>query len=132
MINGNLNINEEIHIPIGSTAIFSAKGNITVNKGIGEPASSIAPTIEGLYSADGNFVADGNKNCSLTSDLRLNVGGSVIANAARGGGTFVNNRDLCAGNASFPSVSFIERPDFILNYPNLVQQTTRAWQEVAP
>ena len=132
LIDGNLNINKKILVPVGSTAIFSAKGNITVNRAIGEPASSTTPTLEGLYSADGNFVADGNSNCSITSDLRLNIAGTVVANAGRGGGTFVNNRDLCAGNAANPSVSFIERPDFLLNYPNLVQQTTRAWQDVAP
>jgi hypothetical protein len=131
LINGNLNINEEIHIPVGSTVIFSAKGDITANKTIGEGASSAAWTIEGLYSADRNFVADGNNSCP-TVDLRLNVAGSVVANAGRGGGTFVNNRDMCADNSSYPSVSFIERPDFMLNYPTLVQQTIRAWQDVAP
>jgi hypothetical protein len=136
LINGNLNINEKIHIPVGSTVIFSAKGDITVNKDIGEGVSSAAPTIEGLYSADGNFIADGNNNCP-TVDLRLNVAGTVVANAGRtnGGrnnGTFVNRRDLCSQNANFPSVTFIERPDFMLNYPSLAGYNPRSWREVAP
>lgn len=131
LINGNLTINSRIIVPVGSTAIFSAKGNITVNRTVGEGAASAAPTIEGLYSADNNFIADGANNCP-TVDLRLNVAGSVIANAGRTGGTFANNRTLCIDNSSYPSVSFIERPDFILNYPSMVSQTARAWQDVAP
>jgi len=131
LINGNLTINGKIKVPVGSTAIFSAKGNITVNKTVGETVSSTASTIEGLYSADRDFIADGTNSCP-TIDKRLNVAGSVIANAGRGGGTFTNNRTLCEGNSTNPSVSFTERPDFMLNYPSMVKQTTRAWQEVAP
>jgi hypothetical protein len=142
LINGNLNIKGKITVPVGSTAIFSAKGNITVNKEIGETASTvcIAAThqgcsIEGLYSADGTFTADGTNSCPVI-DKRLNIAGSVIANAGRGiwgpTGTFVNQRTLCAGNTANPSVSFIERPDFMLNYPSFVKQIPRFWREVAP
>jgi hypothetical protein len=84
-----------------------------------------------LYSADNDFIADGANSCPA-ADLRLNIGGSVVANAGRSNGTFVNNRDLCAGNSSNHSVSFIERPDFMLNYPHFVKQNIRVWQEVAP
>jgi hypothetical protein len=132
LINGDLTIKERITVPTGSTVIFSSSGNITIDKSIGEASiSSTTPTIEGIYSADNKFVADGNKNCP-TSDLRLNIAGSVIANAGRTGGTFVNNRTLCNNNSFYPSVSFIERPDFMLSFPSLVRQTTRAWQDVAP
>jgi len=134
LINGDLNINAKILVPVGSTAIFSAKGNITVDRSLGELSSSTTPTIEGLYSADGNFIADGLKDCSVGPDLRLNIAGSVIANAGRPqtNGTFVNNRTLCRGNTSNPSVNFIERPDFMLNYPSFVTQTTRSWQDEKP
>jgi len=132
LVNGNLNINRRIKVPVGSTAIFSASGDIGVNSALGETVSSTATTIEGLYSADNNFIADGNNNCAIGADLRLNIAGSAFANAGRAGGTFVNNRTLCGDNNSYPSVSFVERPDFILNYPAMVQQTTRTWQEIAP
>lgn len=131
LVNGDLYVNAKITVPVGSTAIFSAKRNITVNRLIGESAFSTAPTIEGLYSADNDFVADGANSCP-TIDNRLNVAGSVIANAGRVGGTFINNRTLCVGNSTNPSVSFIERPDFMLNYPSMVKQIPRSWQEVAP
>ena len=142
LVNGNLNINKKIIVPIGSTAIFSVKGNITVNRAVGEIAVSTecnitthaGCSIEGLYSADNNFIVDGLRNCAVGRDLRLNIAGSVIANAGRPqtSGTFVNNRTLCEDNASSPTVSFVERPDFMLNYPSLATQTTRAWQDIAP
>lgn len=142
LINGNLDINRKIRVNVGSTAIFSASGNITVNKFIGETTASTACnitthggcSIEGLYSADKDFIADGLKDCSdpMSPDKRLNVAGTVIANAGRTGNTFINRRDLCDGNSSNPSVTFTERPDFMLSYPSFVKQTTRAWQEVAP
>ena len=132
LVHGDLNINRRIRVPVGSTAVFSASGNITVNRALGEASTDgITTTIEGLYSADNDFVADGTNSCP-TIDKRLNVAGSVIANAGRGGGSFKNYRTLCGGNTSNPSVSFIERPDFMLNYPSLVRQTIRAWQDVAP
>ncbi|MDO8583018.1 MAG: hypothetical protein Q7R51_00625, partial [bacterium] len=133
LINGNLTINEEIKVPPGSTAIFSASGNITVGQNIGvlDPAS-LVPNIEGLYSADKSFIAAGANNCSSGSDKRLNIAGTVVANAGRAGGTFDNRRNLCTNNSSYPSVTFIERPDFILHYPNLTQSTTKIWQEVNP
>jgi len=139
LVNGDLTINERILVPIGSTVVFSVKGDITVNKAIGEQASLACNvlthdncTIEGLYSADGKFIAEGDRNCAAGADLRLNIAGSVIANAGRLGGSFVNKRDLCRSNSLYPSVTFTERPDFYLNYPSLTQIIPTAWREVAP
>jgi hypothetical protein len=124
LVKGNVYINEKILVDKGSTLVISASKDITVNSSVRQ--------IEGLYSADGKFTINTASNCPGTPDIKLNVAGTVIANAGRTGGTFVNNRTLCGGNSTNPSVSFIERPDFILNYPSLVRQTTRAWQDVAP
>lgn len=110
LVNGNLTINGNIIIPVGSTAIFSAKGNITVSSGVTE--------IDGLYSADGDFNAN-------STTCPLSVKGAVVANAGRSGKTF-NETNNC-GNS--PSVVFTERPDFLLNYPSLVKYTPRTWQE---
>ncbi|MDP2672136.1 MAG: hypothetical protein Q8O68_01345, partial [Candidatus Daviesbacteria bacterium] len=135
LVDGDLTINAKITVPVGSTAIFSVSGDIKVNSNLGEAATSDTPTIEGLYSADRNFYTKNpnvDNDCTGIPDKRLNVAGTVVANAGRSGGSFINKRDLCAGNTSNPSVSFIERPDFMLNYPSMVKQTTRSWQEVAP
>ena len=140
LVNGSLDIKAKITVPVGSTAVFSVKDDITVDKAFGEAHGTVCNTtthagcdIEGLYSADHSFIADGDSgnNCP-TEDLRLNVAGSVIANAGRGVGVFENKRSLCADNSTDPSVSFTERPDFMLNYPSFVRQIPRAWQELAP
>lgn len=132
LINGTLTVRGEIQVPVGSTAIFSAKEDIIINENLGETASSTASTIEGVYSADSDFIAEDLQNCSIGADLRLNVAGSVIVNAGRTGGTFDNQRSLCASNAQYPTVSFIERPDFMLSYPSITTQNTRSWKNEAP
>ena len=134
LVKGNLNINEEIHVPVGTTVIFSATGNITVNKNIGTAivTDSTTTPIEGFYSADHDFIIEGINDCSIGPDKRLNIGGTVVANAWRIGGTFINNRNLCVNNQNYPSVVFIQRPDFLLNYPNLVSQIPRSWREEKP
>ncbi len=125
-VNGDLIINKNIIIPkgSGSTAIFSASGSITVDSSVTE--------IDGLFSADRNFTLNSSSNCPSTGDNQLIIQGSIIANAGRTGGTFINNRTLCGSNSLSPSVKFVERPDFMLNYPSVVIQTTRAWQDSAP
>jgi hypothetical protein len=124
LVSGNLTINANIAVPVGATVIFSASGNIMVGSGVTQ--------IAGLYSADGNFITNSASNCPATADSALNVAGSVIANAGRRGGSFQNNRTLCANNSTTPSVTFTERPDFLLNYPSLLKLITRVWQELAP
>jgi hypothetical protein len=142
LVNGTLYLNQYANITVaaGSTAIFSAKKDLVVAEGLGELAASTicnivthaGCTIEGFYSADHDFIAEGNNDCASGPDKRLNVAGSVVANAGRSGGQFKNNRTLCQGNALYPSVSFTERPDFLINYPAMLKSTTKIWQEIAP
>lgn len=139
LVNGDLTIKEKILVPNTSTVLFSAKGNIKIDRSVGESTlSSVNPNIEGVYSSDKDFIADGINNCSVATDKRLNIAGSVIANAARINATFQNNRNLCNNNLSYPSVTFIERPDFIFNFSKtytflpLLQRTLTSWKEIAP
>jgi len=139
LVNGNLYINEKIFVNIGSTLVISTSGNITVSSAVGETAGTSCTTtshlgcsIEGLYSADNYFYTAPSLNPSCGATNRLNIAGSVIANAGRRGGSFVNYRTLCSNNSTYPAVSFVERPDFMLNYPSVVTQTTRSWQDIPP
>ncbi len=133
LVKGDLNIKEKIYVPNGSTATFSASGNITVDRAVGEASStSTTSDIEGFYSADRNFIADGANNCNAGPDSRLNIAGTVVVNAALGGGTFQNNRSLCSGNNQCPVFSVIERPDFVLNAPEFIKHPSYVWQENAP
>src|SRR3989344_4722411 len=132
LVNGDLTLRGEIHVPIGSTVTFSAKGDIIVDRTVGSPASSATPDLEGLYSADRNFITGGNDDCAIGPDLRLNIAGTIVTNASLLGGTLQKQRDLCAGNVSNPAVFITERPDFVLNSPLFIQSTQTIWQEVAP
>ncbi|RJQ37339.1 hypothetical protein C4559_03795 [Candidatus Microgenomates bacterium] len=141
LINGDLNINTNIIVPISSTVTFSASGDIVVASNIGVASSSLIcnPTthancnLEGFYSAGRNMVIQGNGATSCgsgTPDLRLNVAGSIVVNAGLNGGNIVNQRDLCSNEC--PSISITERPDFVVNAPEFVKIPTFVWQEVAP
>ncbi|OGG06738.1 hypothetical protein A2872_00300 [Candidatus Gottesmanbacteria bacterium RIFCSPHIGHO2_01_FULL_42_12] len=125
LVKGDLTIKGNIDVPLGSTVIFSAKGKVTVNVSV--------TRIEGLYSADTDFKIAGTP---LGPDPRLFAEGTIVANAALSGGSFQNERNLgllgAINNGNTPSVTFVERPDFILNYPDFVKQEKRVWQEVAP
>jgi hypothetical protein len=123
LINGNLTIRGDINVPVGSTVIFSVKGNIATGATTGTDITNI----EGLYSTDGNFTLNTTGGCRSP----LNVEGTVIVNAARNGGVFTNtgNRDRCTAG---PIITFTERPDFLMNYPSFVKYTPKIWQEIAP
>jgi hypothetical protein len=133
LVNGDLVISTKIKVPVGSTAVFIVKGNITVSTTVGEgDFTSTVPDLEGMYSADNNFIIDGNNNCASGPDLRLNLAGNIVTGAGGEGGAFINRRDLCDGNASCPVFFVAGRPDFILNLPTLIRYTNFTWQEVAP
>lgn len=132
LVNGDLQINEEIHVTIGSTAFFTTSGSIKVASSVGQTTPTVATSnLEGYYSADKDFIALGNTPSCSPADERLNIAGAVVANASLGGYEFDNRRDLCAGNSN-PSFTVTERPDFILNSPSLVLNSKRIFREVAP
>lgn len=133
LINGNLTINNEIHVPTTSTALFSTSKDITVAASVGTSTiTSTAPNLEGWFSAGANFNIRGTSTCPAP-DLRLNVAGAIVVNAELKGGSFNNTeRDLCIGNLSCPVFYITERPDFTLNSPTFLQVAPRIWQEIAP
>ncbi|MCL5432663.1 MAG: MSCRAMM family adhesin SdrC [Patescibacteria group bacterium] len=145
LIDGNLYIMDDVRVANGSTATFSVSGDIIVDKNVGVAATSTACTpstvsgglsvgcsVEGFYSADNDFIVDGDSNCAVGPDLRFNLAGAVVVNAGLNGGGFEFRRDICDGNVNCPSVSFTERPDFILNAPVFIKHPNFTWQEVAP
>lgn len=133
LVNGDLDIDGNIMVPIGSTATFIVKGSIHIMKMVGSDSSSIGGNIEGFYSSDHDLVIDGTGTCQ-TPDMRLNLQGSFIVNAAYSNppGQFSNQRSLCTQDVSCPSVTFAQRPDLILNTPGLLRTTNSLFQEVLP
>lgn len=145
LVDGKLNIQTGIQVPIGSTAFFTAKSDINVSSSVGNadyrqtcnPITHEGCNLEGYYSTDGSFYVQSldatgkGLNCPV-ADKRLNVAGSIVVNAALKGGSFVNQRDLCAGNSECPAFMIVERPDFVLNSPEFLKSPRRIWQEIAP
>lgn len=132
LVNGNLNIRTEVHVPVGSTAFFTTSGDINVASNVGEAViTSTRSNVEGYFSTDRSFYAQGLNACP-TVDRRLNVAGSIVVNASLTGGSFVNQRDLCAGDLQCPVFMVIERPDFVLNSPEFLKSGRRVWREIAP
>lgn len=135
LIHGDLAILGNITTPIGSTVLFSTSGNITIDKGVKATRDTCpAPSgqLQGIFSADKNFTIQGNNNCATGQDSMLNIEGAIIVNAARGGGSFQNQRDLCGDNPSYPAVTIRARPDFLLNAPTFLMKQSTIYHEEAP
>ena len=140
LVNGVLTINGAIHVPTTSTATFFASNNLVVNANVGSTAACPAPAaasgdVEGFFSTDRSLIINSNSNCTATPavpDKQLNVQGAIIINAAQTGGQFTNNRSLCTNNITYPTVTFRERPDMILNAPDLLHGSNYNYKEVAP
>lgn len=129
LINGDLTLSGNISIPVGSTALFSAGGNIYVANTVGSSATTTTSNLDGFYSADKSFVVNSTGVCP---DLRLNIAGSVVVNAGLKGGAFTNNRDLCTNNNQCPALSITQRPDFLIHAPSFLKYANHIWQELAP
>jgi hypothetical protein len=131
LINGSLTITGPLTLTQGSgaTALFSTAGNIVVNPAVGTIATSTQTSLDGIYSTDRSFIIASAGTCT---DLRLNIGGNIITNAGRTGGSFQNNRDLCTNDATYPTVSFTQRLDLLLNTPTFLEQQESLTTEVAP
>ena len=139
LVNGNLTLNGNITTPNGSTITFIVSGDIHVASGVGTttpacPAPAIRTgNLQAFFSADRSFIIDGASDCpNNVSDRQLSIEGAVVVNAGQNGGNFDNQRDLCTNNINYPSISIKERPDFILNAPDLLRGANFIFQEVAP
>lgn len=126
--------NKKINVGNNATVIFSAKQDIIIDPSYGAAADcSPLPVsqLQGIFSADRNIIVEGNNDCVVGADKMLNIEGSLIVNAARDGGVFDNNRDLCGGNSRWPSITIKARPDFILHTPGfMTEQNTISHEEV--
>lgn len=131
LVGGDLLLQGNITIPqgVGSTATFASGRDILVAATVGVPPASSQVNLEGFYSAGRSFIINTAGNCN---DLRLNIAGSIIANAARGGGAFQNNRDTCIAELQYPTVSISQRLDLLLVETPLLSEQTTITHEVAP
>ena len=124
-INGNLTT-----LPSdNTTVVFSAVNDIIVAPTVGNIVTDSTTTIAGVYSTDRSFVMQSANNCT---DRRLVIAGTVIANAGRNGGQLLNNRDLCADNATTPVLQIQQRLDLVLNLPEYLRYYQIISREINP
>jgi hypothetical protein len=134
LVNGSVTVNSELKSPKANRTILviAASGDITVSSNLGVSAinDSTTANLEGIFSADRNFIISGK---STPPDTRLNIAGAVIghANPALGGG-INQQRNLLDGNRDCPAFSVIERPDFMVSYPKELKEPSFNWTELAP
>jgi hypothetical protein len=135
LISGNLRINGNIVVPNGSTAFFSAGNDIIIDRNVGT-ATNLYPLpagqVQGIFSADRDFLVDGINSCTTAKDKMLNIEGSIVTNAAGRGGHFRTQRDLCGDNPRIPFLTIRLRLDFILNAPVVLARQNTVLREEAP
>lgn len=129
LVNGTLTIQGNISTPVGSSDLFSTSGNIIVAATVGSPPNVTTSDLDGWYIAGSSFIVNTNAVCST---LRLNIAGTVVADALGNGGTFQNNRDLCGSDGTSPTVSFLPRLDMLLHAPTFLEQEQTLSQELSP
>lgn len=131
IINGTLTIRGNIIVPIGSTAVFSTTDDILVEGVVGYWADVPTAAIEGIFSTNKSFIVLPHDDC-ICHDLRLNIAGAVIVNAAGTGGSFQNRRDVLEEDVWHPTVAFSPRLDFLFNLPDFVRLSSQTSFETAP
>jgi hypothetical protein len=135
LVNGDLTLQGSLVIPNGSTAFFAASRDIIVATGVGSTSNGPplpGAQIQGLFTANRDFVIQGINNCITGPDRMLNIEGAIVVNASGTGGALINNRDLCGSNPSSPSYTVRSRVDFLLNMPEFLMKRATVFREDAP
>ncbi|MDE2026410.1 MAG: carbohydrate binding domain-containing protein, partial [Patescibacteria group bacterium] len=71
LVNGDMYIMGNLYVPAGSTATFSVKGNIYVDKSVGEvDTTSLNGDIQGFYSADKNFIVQSYQGIPQSNEVQ--------------------------------------------------------------
>jgi hypothetical protein len=138
LANGTITINGQVRVNNTNTlVIFAAKNDVVIGTGVGGTASDTTFHIQSILTAENDIILNNTATCP-TSSLRLNVEGTLVANAKnpfgvqRNGGILDNRRDLCASNAQYPSLYVRPRLSFITQLSDFYKISSKFWNEVAP
>ena len=133
LIPGDVNIQGDIAVPDSSLFILASKGNINI--------SSNVASIEAYYSSERNILipSRADLDCSVSGkeDKQLTVDGALVANALKPfasmqPGRVVNERDLCTGNPSTPSLFVKTRLGFLTLMTDFYKTYETKWEEILP
>lgn len=139
LVSGTTTITTPISISVGDGfLIVASKGDLTFDRSVGTTTlNSTTSNLDGYYTSEGDVILDGVNSCP-TLDKRLNIGGAVIANAAKPfasnptGGKIVNNRTLCSSSLTYPTLYVSTRTDFLTKLTDFYKTSYTKWKEVRP
>lgn len=136
-VNGNLTLTDGngsnddlISVEEGGFLAFIVKGNINIQSSLGNATlTSTASNLEGVYMADG-ILSVLSKGAAAGGDDRF-VGEGVFVgwSGVNLGRDFSNGSSRSLENNSKPVETFIYRPDFLVNMPDIMLVPIRLWQE---
>ena len=109
-VNGNLTINTNNSVPVGTFLMMVASGNITIDQSV--------TNIGGVFVSK-NFNIGGSNATALTINGMIKATENLKISR-----TFVNKRD----NNTAPAVNFVYRPDFVFNIPKEIGKQLVKWQ----
>lgn len=134
LVSGNVTITGDITVApnLGNLFILAAKGNITILPSV--------TTLDGYFTAEGSITSQHNTAFTCpTADVPLTVNGALIANSLRpfdvvgpSGGRVINERTLCAGNATNPSLVVNSRLEFLTQLTDFYKTTYKTYREINP
>ncbi len=150
---GNITIDRDVKLyKDKSLVIFAAKEDLIITPNVGTTNLSAAPVVtsnsstynlQAILTAEDDIIIQSNANCSATPDRRLNIEGSLVANADnpfgvenRGDeskfGELIQERTLCASNSQYPALYVQSRLGFITALTDFYKVSNTFWNEVAP
>jgi len=130
-----------ITVEPGSFFAVIATGNITFDADIGAPINpggtpTITPQIEGVFVANGTLTVNAYNTNDVYERMFIGAGSFVgwsgvdlqrdFAIDISGGGANLSG----TLNSYVPTDTFVFRPDFILNTPELMKRSTFNWREI--
>src|SRR5690606_27921747 len=98
--------------------VFAAKDDIIIGQSVGSAPNTTNFALQAILTAEDDIIIQGNAACP-TPDLRLNIEGTLVANADNpfgrdpNGGILANQRSLCQLNETYPSLYVRSRLSFI-------------------
>ena len=140
LVSGTVSIRGSVQVDPGAFFMVVSQGNISVTSNVGRTSPYLCANqgtlndmhIQGMFTTNENFIIEGGSTCPAT-DRQLNISGSIVTNAdGNGSGELVNNRQLCGGDSTHPSLTVRPRPDFIFSAPPEFLRANTVWEEAAP
>lgn len=148
LVNGDIIFNKGLTLRKDtSLVIFAAKNDIIISPQVGTTNLSQTPTvtsssssfnIQAILTAENDIIIESNATCPNTPDRRLNIEGTLVANADNpfgvdnNGGKLKMERTLCVSNSNYPALYVKSRLSFIFELTDFYRYPNRFWVESAP